>query len=252
VSEDKISERYERIQMDPLALLSQVLPGRGRHRDMLRRQCFRIRGVIWFNERLGQGDLVVTRCEEPFIKEMYAILSTRHVWKKKGFNLERTEFSLRQLVNAVSDKRIPLSLQKAVMCMVLCEAIVTALRAEDPSQPPGHAVYDHMYIEPAIHYITGLTTQRAEELLKKRGFIGRFKAHTGQSHPKLLGDIAVGFTVTEGLAWRAYDVLKEFDEAGVINPPESQYDADRKYKASEHEDVTADERELPPRPTPPK
>jgi len=38
-------------------------------------------------------------------------------------------------------------------------------------------------------------------------------------------------------------VLKEFDEAGVINPPESQYDADRKYKASEHEDVTTDERE---------
>jgi hypothetical protein len=252
VSEDKISESYQRIQSDPLALLSQVLPGRGRHRDLLRRQCFRIRGVTWFNERLGQGRLVVTRCDD-FIKDMRAILKTRHVWKKKGFNLEQTEFSLRQLVNAVSDKRIPLSLQKAVMCMVLCEAILTALQAEDPSQPPGQAVYAHMYIEPAIHYITGLTTQRAEELLKKKGFFGRFRAHTGQSNRKLLGDIAAGLTVTEGLAWRAYDVLKEFDdEAGVINPPESQYDADRKYKASEHEDVTEDERELPPRPTPPK
>jgi hypothetical protein len=41
-----------------------------------------------------------------------------------------------------------------------------------------HAVYDHMYIEPAISYITGLTKERAAELLKKKEFIARFKAHT--------------------------------------------------------------------------
>jgi hypothetical protein len=39
---------------------------------------------------------------------------------------------------------------------------------------------------------------------------------------------------------------------GVIDPPECQYDADRKYKASENEDVTVDESKLPPRPTPAK
>jgi len=248
VSEDKRSERAERVLVDPMALLSQVLLDDDRHLDMLNRQCFRLRGVAWFRRRLGQGGLVVTDCDdEKFIKAMFALLKKRDAWRKKGFNLAGAKFSGRQLINALSKKRTPLSLQKAVMCIVLCEAILMALRKKDSSQPPGHAVYDHMCIEPAVSYLPGLEKERVHELLKNPQFVASFRAHTGQKRQQLLLDMANGLTVTETRAWRVYEVLKKFDPSGMFGPPESQYDADRSYKASETEDVTVDERKLPSR-----
>ena len=103
MSEDKRSERVERVLADPLALLSNLLMDYDRHLDMLNRQCFRLRGIAWFRRRLSQGDLVVTDCnDEKYIKAMYALLKKRDAWKQRGFNLPRAQFSARQLVNGLS------------------------------------------------------------------------------------------------------------------------------------------------------
>ena len=239
--------RYEKIRADIFGLLPFARPNPGWQFDLAKKPCFRIMGMPWFNERLSQANLAITNCGK-HIRTTRRILATREAWKKQGFNLAKMEFSLRQVVNAASDKRTPLSLRKAFMGITLCEAIVTHLHQHDSNQPPGHEIYDHMYIEPAISHIPGLEKEEVkkevDELLKKKDVVERLVTYTGHTRTQLevVSDMARGCVVTDRLAWHVYDALKVF--VPTIHPPQIKYHQ-RSYSHSKHEQVDVDESRLP-------
>ena len=237
---------YEKIRMDIFALVPHFTPPKPGWQFVLgKKPCFRIMDMLWFNERLSQANLAITACGK-YIRPMRKTLATRAAWKKQGFDLTKEEFSLRQLVNAASDKRTPLSLRKALMGITLCEAILADLHKHDPNQPPGRELYDHMYIEPAVSHIPGLETAVVVELLKRKDVVERLEYYTGHTHAhgqlEVVRDMANGCVVTDRLAWHVYDALKVF--VPTIMPPQIK-DLQPKYSHSTHEQVDVDESKLP-------
>lgn len=211
-----------------------------------REKCFYLRGITWFRSVvLALSGLPVTRCD-PFIRDMKDILASRPSWQGQGFDWAKT-YALRQFTDAVSPRvAAPLTFQKAVEALALCEAIATHLSKVGTYPGSGLSVYEHMRIEPAVSFVDGLTPNLLSTLFRDRAFVDQLRRYTCQTDVRVFNDMASGLTVTHKLAERTYHLVKLHLGADLIHPPDFRYDPKRRrYKPSDYEYVSAEERWLP-------
>ena len=168
-------------------------------------QSYYVRGATWFKNNVLKNDSELKNYVGITQKRCKSLDGS---WLIRGVNWNE-RFSYRQAAAALSlKKRAPLSFQKAVQTIMLCEDVLNELRASGEIQGDLPSVVSRMHIEPAVFYICDFDLKTLGELKKARPNLqAEARDFCGQVYQEYLHDMAWGNTVTRRLASKTREFL---------------------------------------------